>query len=596
MSVSKDQTLGKSIRLVLKHYWEQVRLNPWLALLLVILPGIGNILIFYVPTLVIARLLSKINETSGTIAFETVLPFIALFAISWLAGEVIWRVGLQILAIFEAKSLRRITRSSLAFLIAKDQDFFGNNFTGSLTKKTLAYSKSFEGLIDVLFFSIFASIIPMIFACIVLWRFSPWIVLALVVMVCGALAVLVPLIRQRQRLVKARENAHNVLSGHVSDTIMNMSAVQAFGHGTQELKRHGENVDGFVNAAKKSWDFQNLRIDTIISPIYVFINVFGLILALTLGKGTGNTAAIFITFNYFGNLTRILWEFNRIYRNVETALTEAAQFTELLLEEPKITDPSQPEKSRIHRGGITFKDVTFYYNDNHDRPLLENFNLKIKPGEKIGLVGHSGGGKTTITKLILRYMDVQAGSITIDDQDIRAVVQDDLRSHISYVPQEPLLFHRSLSDNIAYGRPGAPKREIQAIARMAHAHEFIETLPEGYDTLVGERGVKLSGGQRQRVAIARAMIKNAPILILDEATSALDSESEGLIQDALWKLMEHRTAIVIAHRLSTIQQMDRILVMDKGKIVEEGSHRDLIQQNGAYARLWTKQSGGFIEG
>jgi ATP-binding cassette subfamily B protein len=227
--------------------------------------------------------------------------------------------------------------------------------------------------------------------------------------------------------------------------------------------------------------------------------------------------------------------------------------------------------------------------------LFEKLSLRIQSGEHIGLVGKSGGGKTTITKLLLRFLDIQNGSIKIDGQDIAQVTQESLRRKIAYVPQEPLLFHRSLAENISYGKPGADQKEIEKVARMAHAHEFIKDLAHGYDTLVGERGVKLSGGQRQRIAIARAMLKDAPILVLDEATSALDSESEVLIQDALWKLMEGRTAIVIAHRLSTIQKMDRIIVMDDGKIVEEGTHKELTAQKGVYASLWDHQTGGFIE-
>jgi ATP-binding cassette subfamily B protein len=261
---------------------------------------------------------------------------------------------------------------------------------------------------------------------------------------------------------------------------------------------------------------------------------------------------------------------------------------------PEINDPEKPEKAHIVRGSLKFDDVTFTYGEGKD-PLFDGLTLHVKAGEKIGLVGPSGGGKTSLTKLLLRFNDIDSGSITIDNYDIRSITQDDLHTHIAYVPQEPLLFHRSLSENIAYGRHGASQREIEAIAKLANAHEFIAKLPEGYDTLVGERGVKLSGGQRQRVAIARAMIKNAPVLVLDEATSALDSESEILIQDALWKLMEGRTAIVIAHRLSTIQHMDRIVVMANGRIEEQGSHKELIRAGGTYAKLWSHQSGGFIE-
>jgi ATP-binding cassette subfamily B protein len=220
----------------------------------------------------------------------------------------------------------------------------------------------------------------------------------------------------------------------------------------------------------------------------------------------------------------------------------------------------------------------------------------VRPGEKIGLVGHSGSGKTTFTRLLLRFSDIDSGEILIDGQNIARITQDDLRKSIAYVPQEPIMFHRSLRENILYGRQDASEEDVLKAAQDAHADEFIAELPNGYDTLVGERGIKLSGGQRQRIAIARAMIKNAPIILLDEATSALDSESEILIQDALWKLMKGRTAIVIAHRLSTVQKMDRIVVMDSGNIVEEGTHKELVHQEaGIYAKLWAHQSGGFIE-
>jgi ATP-binding cassette subfamily B protein len=221
--------------------------------------------------------------------------------------------------------------------------------------------------------------------------------------------------------------------------------------------------------------------------------------------------------------------------------------------------------------------------------------LHIKPGERIGLAGHSGGGKTTLTKLILRFADVTKGAIAIDGQNIADVSQDSLRSAIAYVPQEPYLFHRSLRENIAYARPDATDDEVMLAVKRANAYEFIKNLPDGLDTIVGERGVKLSGGQRQRIAIARAILKDAPILILDEATSALDSESEKLIQNALTKLMKGRTSIVVAHRLSTIAQLDRIIVLENGSIAEQGSHSELLQHKGIYATLWAHQSGGFIE-
>jgi ATP-binding cassette subfamily B protein len=268
---------------------------------------------------------------------------------------------------------------------------------------------------------------------------------------------------------------------------------------------------------------------------------------------------------------------------------------QLNLDKPAVKDIQGSTPLKADKGAIEMRDVTFRYSDNEGEHLFKDFNLKIASGEKVALVGHSGGGKTTVTKLLLRFMDIDGGEILIDGQNIARTSQHDLRSAISYVPQEPLMFHRSLADNIKYGRLEATQDEVVKIAKLAHADKFIRELKDSYDTLVGERGVKLSGGQRQRIAIARAMIKDAPILVLDEATSALDSESEKYIQDALWKLMEGRTAIVIAHRLSTVQKMDRIIVLSEGEIAEQGTHKELIKQNGIYASLWSHQSGGFIE-
>jgi ATP-binding cassette subfamily B protein len=246
----------------------------------------------------------------------------------------------------------------------------------------------------------------------------------------------------------------------------------------------------------------------------------------------------------------------------------------------------------VKNGAVDFQNVGFHY--NHDTKIFHGFNLKVRPGEKLALVGPSGGGKSTVIKLLFRFKDIQEGRILIDGQDICQVTQDSLRQAVALVPQDPILFHRSLMDNIRYGRPEATDEEVYAAAKAAHAHEFISKLPEGYKTFVGERGVKLSGGERQRVAIARAILKNAQILVLDEATSSLDSESEYYIQDALNNLMKNKTTIVIAHRLSTIREMDRIIVMEDGQVKEEGTHDELLSiDEGLYQRLWNRQVHGF---
>jgi ATP-binding cassette, subfamily B, bacterial len=274
-------------------------------------------------------------------------------------------------------------------------------------------------------------------------------------------------------------------------------------------------------------------------------------------------------------------------------LTEAAQFTELLLDPPAVVDAAEAKPFDPANYGIEMRKVCFRYEPS--QPLLfEEFSLEVPHGAKVGLVGFSGGGKTTITRLLLRFADIESGGILLGGQRIDEIPQAALRRAIAYVPQDPSMFHRSIADNIRIGRPEATDDEVRRAAKLAHAAEFIETLPLGYETLVGERGVKLSGGQRQRVAIARAIVKDAPVLILDEATSSLDSESEALIQDALWNLMATRTAIVIAHRLSTVKRMDELVVLDHGRIVEKGSHGALLAQGGIYASLWAHQSGGFL--
>jgi ATP-binding cassette subfamily B protein len=267
--------------------------------------------------------------------------------------------------------------------------------------------------------------------------------------------------------------------------------------------------------------------------------------------------------------------------------------TEILLTPHEIADTPTAKPIKIVNAGIEFKDVVFNYRET--RSVLKKFNLVIKPGEKVALVGPSGAGKSTILKLLLRQHEVTGGEILIDGQGLTHVTLESLWKAISLVPQDPILFHRTLKENIRYGRPGASDKEVMEAAKKAHCHEFIKDFPEGYDTYVGERGVKLSGGERQRVAIARAILRDSPILVLDEATSSLDSESELLIQDALKVLMRGKTVIVVAHRLSTIMNMDRIVVMEQGRVVTEGTHTQLLKDGGTYARLWNIQAGGFLD-
>lgn len=344
---------------------------------------------------------------------------------------------------------------------------------------------------------------------------------------------------------------------------------------------------------RATWNWDNWqRLFQAVAVGIFEVSAMGVAIALWV-RGEITAGTIVLVQIYLFQLIDIAWNLGRQISRIVQALNDAREMIEVFKEPLSVADVASSESSQISEGNIVFDKVTFKYAGS--KKVFNNLSLNISAGQRVGLVGPSGAGKTTITKLILRFADVDSGAIVIDGQDISKISQDDLRSSISYVPQEPILFHRSLRENIGYGKPGATDKEIIRAAKRAHAHEFISQLELGYDTPVGERGVKLSGGERQRVAIARALLKDAPILILDEATSSLDSISERYIQDALKELMKGRTTLVIAHRLSTVQDMDRILVFKNGKIIEDGTHSELSADIiGVYHELWKEQSSGFL--
>ena len=593
----REDRRSRAMRLAIRAYTGQLRTDGRITLPALLLPAVGNVLTVYLPPLVVARILHAFAGAGADgldIGVAELAPYLGWFAAAWLGGEICWRIGIHFLCRVDMNGMARLYVGGMDELLAKDLAFFSDNFAGSLTKKVIGYSKAYEGFVDTLTFSVISSLLPLGFVSVVLWQFSPLLPIAMIGWLVVTLLLVFPLIRRRKKLVDAREEASNEVAGHVADSISNMEAVRAFAREPHEAEVHRKNVGRYARKALRSWDYQNQRVEMVTMPMYVLTNLTGVILAIHVGRGgLLSLETVFVTFSYYASATRVMWEFNQIYRNLESTLAEAAQFCELLLDEPTVVDVPEPELLRARDSSVHFDRIRFRY-PNTETPLFDRLDLLVAEGEKIGLVGRSGGGKTTITKLLLRLMDLDGGAIRIGGQDIARLRQADLRGLIAYVPQDPVMFHRSLRDNIAFGRLDASEDEIRAAADAAHASEFIDALPAGYDTLVGERGIKLSGGQRQRIAIARAIVRRAPILVLDEATSALDSESEGLIQLALHDLMARSTSLVIAHRLSTVQQMDRLVVLDHGRIVEQGTHAELVATGGTYAGLWARQSGGFL--
>lgn len=495
----------------------------------------------------------------------------------------------------EEKVQTRLLTRSTSHLMNHSYQFFADQRVGTLAGDAMSFARAYQTLLDIYFFNTNHLVIGFLASLIVVAFLSPVLLIPLTIITAGMIVLNIRNVRQRAPYRNERKARTSRLTGIIADIMGNQILTRVFAREKYEsnvIKHERRKIHDVALKEITIIERESLYRQTLVYGFQIITLVTAVWLYST---HSVSIAALVFTVTYLMRISDSLFGISSIIRQYEAAFLEAAPMMKILQMDHDVRDAPHATKLQIRSGAIDLDNVTFAYSNNSTDAVFHQLDLHIPAGQKVGLAGHSGGGKTTLTKLLLRFSDIDSGHIRIDGQDIASVTQESLRSQIAYVPQEPFLFHRSLRENINYGNPDATDEEIIAAARKAHAMEFIDKLPQGLDTVVGERGVKLSGGQRQRIAIARAILKDAPILILDEATSALDSESEKLIQASLAELMKGRTSIVIAHRLSTIAKLDRIIVLDSGAITEDDSHDVLLTQNGTYAKLWKHQSGGFIE-
>ena len=517
-------------------------------------------------------------------------------AIVAVAGIIANRIGFVRTMNVQARTMSYLHTLVFERLLQRGIGFHTNRIGGKLVSDALDFITAFSTLIMAVFNSGLSFVLVLITGLIIV-TINSWVLGVFVFMtVASTLLLAYRESKTRSDLRTVRLLATKDLTSHLSDSIVNAQTVKTFAGEAQEIARNKRLNKKLLSLRLSDWRRAGISGNNR-SAILVILMVILLLIVRYSAHGQADVVATgLFAFTYTFTLLLRLFDLNTLTRQIEESFLQAAPIMQILEESDEINDVPGARKLEVTTGAVSFNGVRFGYTDSTgEQTIFDDFNLIIPPGQKVGVIGPSGGGKTTLTRLLLRFEDIQGGSITIDGQDIAQITQTSLRQAIAYVPQEPLLFHRTIRENIAYARPSASDADVTRAARLAHADDFIRELANQYDTVVGERGIKLSGGQRQRIAIARAILKDAPILVLDEATSALDSESEAAIQGALTQLMKGRTTLVIAHRLSTIQRMDVIVVLDHGTIVETGSHAELLAQGGLYARLWKHQSGGFIE-
>lgn len=589
---------SSTARRTLHHYWLATRKHLGFFIGLMISTIGFNVLLQYGNPFVMGLIVDRVSEggVGPEQVFEVFGVYVAALILVNFLGQACSKIQDYTLWKLEIAVAYDLATESFDALSNQSMSFHSNRFGGTLVSQTTKFLSAYNQIVEILTFPFIPVVCSVIATCILLVPRVPMYVLVLMVLLAIYVVVSYVMYKRILSLNEQAAGAQNQLLGELSDAVANILAVKTYGREDYERGLF-DNANREVVAKDTKRIMASLVRGIITASLAVIIMAVASIFIAGGNAWFGITpGTLVMMFTYTYTITNQFNFINTGLQRFNRAFGDASGLT-LVLDEPRlVADAPDAKPLVVTEGAIEFKDLDFWYTDgNAKTQVFDKFQLTIPAGQRVGLVGMSGAGKTTLTKLLLRLSDIQEGQILVDGQNVADITQQSLRRQIAYVPQEALLFHRTIAENIGYGKPGASMEEIREAARQANALEFIEQLPQGFDTVTGERGVKLSGGQRQRVAIARAMLADCPILVLDEATSALDSESERLVQDALAKLMAGRTSIVVAHRLSTVASLDRIVVLDHGKIVEDGPHAQLIETGGEYAHLWNRQTGAYLD-
>jgi len=565
-------------------HWAKQKGRAWLIALAVSGATVTEI---FIPTYA-GRIVDALAEDTREAVLPAFTVMAALGAVMVLLRHTAWMTvvsfTLRLMGDIAEDAFRRVQRFST--------DWHANTFAGSTVRKITRGMWALDMMNDTLLLALAPSIVVLTGTIVLLFLNAP---LLGAVMGVGAMAYVALTVLLATRWIAPAASLSNAwdtrMSGLLADSVSSNAVVKSFGAEPREETRLNRLITKWKGRTRRTWLRSTWAGSTQIALLWVVrTSLVGSAIWLWFQGAASPGDVAYVLTSYF-IVHGYLRDIGQHVHHLQRSVNEMEERVEIHAQPLGVEDRAGAQPLRITKGEVSFDHVTFQYG-SHKTPLYHDLSVTIPDGQRVGLVGHSGSGKTTFVKLIQRLYDATGGRVLVDGCDVREVTQQSLRAQIAIVQQEPILFHRSLSENISYARPGASLAEIERAARHANAHDFIMRLPRGYDTLVGERGVKLSGGERQRVALARAFLADAPILILDEATSSLDSESEALIQEAIGRLMKGRTAIIIAHRLSTVRALDRILVFDKGKIVEDGDHRALIAHaDGLYRRLFDRQAG-----